>query len=148
MERVFNLIQQHHGDAFLVGAIPEEKIAVAEEMLGNRFPKSYRSLIAGFGAGDVLAIEILGIPKDLRTDEDREYNAVAYTLSLRKDHRLPDNFVIVGLTGYGPYYALVCSKSDPAFEGEVVLWDIGNPFETVAPNFATYLFDRLQNKLA
>ena len=145
MERVFDIIQQHQGDAFFVGAIPEEKIAVAEEMLGNRLPKSYRSLIARFG---VLAIEILGILKDPRTDEDGEYNAVAYTLSLRKDHRLPDNFVIVGLTGYGPYYALVCSKSDPTFEGEVVLWDIGNQFETVAPNFATYLFDRLQNKLA
>jgi hypothetical protein len=147
MERVFDLIQQHQGDAFFVGAIPEEKIVVAEEMLGNRLPKSYRSLIARFGAGDVLAIEILGILKDPRTDDDGEFNAVAYTLSLRKDHRLPDNFVIVGLTGYGPYYALVCSKSDPAFEGEVVLWDIGNQFETAAPNFADYLHDRLQNKL-
>ncbi len=148
MEPLFDLIQQHQGDACFIGAIPDEKIVVAEEMLGNRFPKSYRSLIARFGAGDLLAIEILGILNDPRTDEDGEYNAVAYTLSLRKDHRLPDNFVIVGLTGYGPYYALVCSKSDPAFEGEVVLWDIGNQFETVAPNFADYLFDRLQNKLA
>ncbi len=147
MERVFDLIQQQEGDACFVGAIPEEMIAVAEEMLGNRLPISYRSLIARFGAGDVLAIEILGILKDPRTDVDGEYNAVAYTLSLRKDHRLPDNLVIVGLTGYGPYYALVCSKSDPTFEGEVVLWDIGNQFETVAPNFATYLYDRLQNKL-
>jgi hypothetical protein len=111
-------------------------------------PISYRSFIATFGAGDVQAIEILGILNDPKLDKDGGYNAVAYTLSLRKDHRLPDNFVIVGLTGYGPYYALVCSKSDPTFEGEVVLWDIGNQFETVAPSFATYLFDRLQNKLA
>lgn len=148
MERLFDLIQQHQGDAFFVGAIPEETIAVAEEMLGNRLPISYRSLIARFGAGDLLAIEILGILKDPRTDEDGEFNAVAYTLSLRKDHRLPDNLVIVGLTGYGPYYALACSKSDPAFEGEVVLWDIGNQFEMVAPSFADYLVHRLQNKLA
>jgi hypothetical protein len=148
MERVFNLIQHHQGDAFFIGAIPEEKIVLAEEMLGNRLPQSYRSFIAKFGAGDVLAIEILGILKDPRTDDDGEFNAVAYTLSLRKDHRLPDNFVIVGLTGYGPYYALVCSKSDPTFEGEVVLWDIGNQFETVAPSFAHYLVHRLQNKLA
>ncbi|MBK9453742.1 MAG: hypothetical protein IPN95_30990 [Bacteroidetes bacterium] len=57
MERVFDLIQQHQGDAYFVGAIPEEKIVVAEEMLGNRLPKSYRSLIARFGAGDCLQLK-------------------------------------------------------------------------------------------
>jgi hypothetical protein len=132
MERLFDLIQQHQGDACFVGAIPEEKIVVAEEMLGNQLPISYRSLIATFG---VLAIEILRILNDPKIDKYGGYNAISYKLSLRKDHRLPDNFVMVGLTGYGPYYTLVCSKSDPASEGEVVLWDIGNQFETVASSF-------------
>ncbi|MBL0020584.1 MAG: SMI1/KNR4 family protein [Bacteroidetes bacterium] len=71
-------------------------------MLGNRLPISYRSFIATFGAGDVQAIEILGILNDPKLDKDGGYNAVAYTLSLRKDHRLPDNFVIVGFTDTDP----------------------------------------------
>lgn len=61
---LIELLQSNGASADLMGPVPEDEIATAEHDLGVVFPSTYRRFLRHFGAGNVLAFEIYGLPRD------------------------------------------------------------------------------------
>jgi hypothetical protein len=61
---LIELLQADGASADLMGPVPEDEIVAAERELGVIFPSNYRRFIRHFGAGNVLAYEIYGLPRD------------------------------------------------------------------------------------
>jgi hypothetical protein len=93
------------------GPFPEELVVRAEDVLGVRFPPSYRRFLQDFGCLSVSSEEIYGI-----VDEDLLRgpvpNGIWATLDERKKFGLEKQFVILGSTGSGGWYALDTSRAD------------------------------------
>ena len=125
------------------GSKPEELVKKAEDMLGVRFPPTYRQFLLDYGAGNFgSADEFYGV-----IDEDFENSSVPdgvwFTLTERRDAGLPGDLIVVGDTGMGELYCLNLA----AKEGPVVVIDPGFDMavrEEVAPDFGTFLLQRVQ----
>ena len=138
------MIEREGGGDF-TGIIPEELIERAEQLLGVRFPPTYRHFLHELGCGDIAGAEFYGIASD-----DLEHgtipNGIWLTLDERETSHLSDQMVIVGADGTGAYYALDLTRAGPEGEAPVVLWQPGAPASAcpvIARDFGVFFRDEV-----
>jgi hypothetical protein len=133
------------GGGDFTGPIPQELIDRAAELLGVRFPRTYRHFLHELGCGDIGGAEFYGIGSDnLLTGPIP--NGIWLTLDERETSRLSHQMVIVGADGTGGYYALDLTRADADGEAPVVLWQAGAPphaCPVVARDFGVFFRDEV-----
>jgi hypothetical protein len=80
-------------------------------------------------------------------------DAVWLTLKNRKAHNLPMSLVIIGDTGYGPYYAIDTAQKNTDGESPVIEWWSGLPDaegngRVIASDFGKFFLELVQESLA
>ncbi len=147
IERAFQIIEDNIVDSDFTGPISSEKIKVAENMLGVKFPKSYSRFLEKYGAGDIAGLELFGIINDPDTDGEMIPNGIWLTLNLRKELFLPKEFVVVAETGYGPYYVIDTSQKGEDFESPIYLWEVGDQRNKTSDSFGEFLLSLLKESI-
>lgn len=147
IEKAIQLIEVNIDTSDFCGPIMPDKVAYAETILGIVFPKSYSIFLHRYGAGDIAGIEIFGIIKDPKNDSEMIPNAIWLTQDLRKRYSLPQGFIVVSETGYGPYYVIDTLTVDENLESPVYIWDAGNKKEKVFNSFGEFLYILLSNSI-
>ena len=132
---LYELIKKNErrGD-FTHADVTEEKVAAAEDMLGNRLPAEYKRFLQAFGHGGIGGIEVLGVGKDgtlVFVNETLKY----------RTYGMPNHLVAIENCDEWVYCV-------DATDGEVVMWSIGEAHPTVAfESFEFYLLERLNDML-
>jgi hypothetical protein len=137
------------GEGDFTGPIPQQVVEEAEELLGVRFPPSYRQFLLKLGCGDVAGAEFYGIVDDnLRNGPIP--NGIWLTLDERETAKLPPKMVLVSFTGMSGYYALDLARVGENREAPVVMWQAGAPAEAcpvIAKDFGTFFLDEISSAL-
>lgn len=137
------------GEGDFTGPIPQQIVEEAEELLGVRFPPSYRQFLLKLGCGDVAGAEFYGIVDDnLRNGPIP--NGIWLTLDERATAQLPPKMVLVGFTGMSGYYALDLSRVGDNREAPVVMWQAGataSACPVIAKDFGTFFLDEVSSAL-
>jgi hypothetical protein len=136
---------ERSGEGDFTGPIPQQIVVEAEELLGVRFPPSYRQFLLKLGCGDVAGAEFYGIVDD-KLREGPIPNGIWLTLDERETAGLPPKMVLVGFTGMGGYYALDLSRVAENREAPVVMWQAGAPASAcpvIANDFGTFFLDEV-----
>ena len=120
---VAQIIDSYSEGPDYLGEVNPDEIDAAEEKLGVRFPKSYRSFLERYGCGN-LGCEIYGVG----VPETGVPSVVWYTLSEREEEFIPEWMVIVCVEGEH-VFCLDTSSFDENEECKVVSWILGLPFE-------------------
>lgn len=125
--------------ADFVGPRTAESVAQAEQMLGVKFPESYRQFLLCLGAGSVRGCELYGIVDNEGTASGVP-SVVWLTQRLRDSCGFPPSLIAISDTGYGGYHAIDTARGD----SPVVEWQ---PFDAseaccaIADDFGAYLFE-------
>jgi antitoxin YobK len=144
-ERARAIIDANKDKGTFAGPRPEDLVKKAESALGIRFPDAYRQFLLDYGAGNFGSAEFYGVIDD-DWEESSVPDGVWYTLNERVESGMPNELVVVGDTGTGDLYVLDLSDGD----GPVCIVDPGTAMtarERVAPDFGTFLLDRVQQIL-
>ncbi len=64
-EKIIKMIEEYGEERDFFGGASEEDIRNAEEILGLKFPQSYRAFLKEYGSGGICGVEILGIEGNL-----------------------------------------------------------------------------------
>lgn len=59
------MINEYSEEKDFFGEVTEKEISKAEEMLGLKFPQSYREFVKNYGSGGICGVEILGVQGEL-----------------------------------------------------------------------------------
>ena len=137
------------GDGDFTGPIPQQVVEEAEELLGVRFPPSYRQFLLKLGCGDVAGAEFYGIVDD-NLREGPIPNGIWLTLDERETAKLPPKMVLVAFTGMGGYYALDLARVAENREAPVVMWQAGaaaSACPVIAKDFGSFFLDEVSGAL-
>jgi hypothetical protein len=137
------------GGGDFTGPIPQQIVEEAEELLGVRFPPSYRQFLLKLGCGDVAGAEFYGIVDDNLRDGPIP-NGIWLTLDERETGKLPPKMVLVAFTGMIGYYALDLSRVGENREAPVVMWQTGAPGNAcpvIAKDFGSFFLDEVSSAL-
>ena len=138
------------GGGDFTGPIPQQIVEEAEELLGVRFPPSYRQFLLKLGCGDVAGAEFYGIVDD-NLRQGPIPNGIWLTLDERETGKLPPTMILVGFTGMSGYYALDLSRAGANREAPVVMWQAGTPVAAACPviatDFGSFFLDEVSNVL-
>jgi hypothetical protein len=128
-----------------VGQRDLKVVAAAEEALGLVFPPTYRRFVSELGAGSVGGREFYGVI-DADFTNSTAPNGIWLTLDERTTYALPSQFVIVGDTGMGEWYALDTQEKDANGESPVlILWPDGwQTVEVTAADFGSFFWDSVK----
>jgi hypothetical protein len=140
---------ERSGEGDFTGPIPQQIVEDAEELLGVRFPPSYRQFLLKLGCGDVAGAEFYGIVDD-NLAQGPIPNGIWLTLDERENGKLPPKMVLVGFTGMSGYYALDLSRAGENREAPVVMWQAGAPAAAcpiIAKDFGTFFLDEVSSAL-
>lgn len=107
------------------GSVPQDEIALSENILGVTFPPTFRRFLGTLGVGDVNNFEYYGLVPGRSISDEDVAPSIGVTLAERGRHGMPEGLVIVGDTGMGQWYVLDCSGVDGDSEGEVKIWEPG-----------------------
>src|SRR5919109_4743027 len=116
------LVDHNQDEADFTGGADPALIEQAERLLGLTFPPSYREFLARLGAGDLAGEEFYGIIPGLDMNDPTVPNMVGITKELHNAGTLPADMVVIGSTGYGPYYVIDTGRPDPRGEAPVLVW--------------------------
>jgi antitoxin YobK len=116
------LVADHADDADFTDGADPASIERAERLLGVSFPPSYREFLARLGAGNLGSREFYGIIPGFDMADPTVPNMVGVTKELQDAGTLPADIVVIGSTGYGPYYVIDTRRPDPRGEGPVLVW--------------------------
>ena len=89
------LMAEHHAWCDFEGPRSEELVALAESKLDLTFPPTYRRFLLEYGTGTFGTAEFYGVIHD-KFENSAAPDAIWYTLSERRQGRLPRNLVVVG----------------------------------------------------
>lgn len=147
----FDLIEAHAAQADFEGAKDEKLIARAEEILGLRFPPTYREFLRRYGCGDIAGQEFYGLLTEDFTNSGVP-DAIWLTLKQRASSGLPHHLVVVYAVGDGTYYALNCAERSVDEECPLVAWVPGasnasDHLEIVAKDFGAFMRETLEQSL-
>lgn len=133
VERVRRRLSEHESPFAIVGPTPDPTIARAEDALGCTFPPSYRAFLRTFG-GIALPAH-LGVVHDFvgvaptawpggEGDGRPAVDVVGHTLQARRERRLAEHLVVVGLgAGHQEWFCLDLSRQEGDGECPVLLFD-------------------------
>ena len=131
----------------IAGGAPESTISQAEATLGVRFPPSYRSFLAQYGAVGCGGFEVAGLFED--RDKFRPpywENVVTWNLRKRRGpHGLSPHYVAISHDGSEAAFLL--DTSTPELESPVVVLGPGWDFIVVAPDFNAFVSASLHDAL-
>jgi hypothetical protein len=127
------------------GPVPDEKIHLAEQLLGVPFPESYKAFIREFGS-----IEIDGFPLSGLTQRDvgESGDVVAFTKHCRTEYKLPVQYIALNFQDGDYFLSIDTSKTDDLSESPIVLIDPVKKQRhgpVSAPSFGNYLVAYLSN---
>jgi hypothetical protein len=137
---------------FEATVIDTQLINAAEKVLGIPFPPTYRCFLSEYGSGGKGALEVYGLTRNSSVNfrEGSVPNGVWLTLKERKEGRLPSQFIIIGSTGDGFWYALDSSKINAEGEYPVVICGFGENNEgsqKVNEDFGEFFLEQIQQSL-
>ncbi|MEX0676874.1 MAG: SMI1/KNR4 family protein [Pirellulales bacterium] len=152
MYAAFELIRNNASFVDFAGPQPDDRVTRAQAALGIDFPPTYEEFVAMLGCGGLGSAEFYGVVAD---DFERSSapDAIWLTLKHRKDCSIPDDFIVVGSTGDGGFYAIDTAKKNADGEGPVVEWWPGFPDaddspRVVAPDFGAFFLDEITQAIA
>jgi antitoxin YobK len=126
------------------GAKPEQLVAKAENVLGLRFPPSYRRFLLEMGCGSVNGFEVYGLIND-NFEKSTVPNGIWLTLDERRSIGLDHRYILISESGDGSYYAIDTENLDNAKEAAVVrLSADGHSHEKVANSFGSYFLESVR----
>ncbi|HEY2495012.1 MAG TPA: SMI1/KNR4 family protein [Paenibacillus sp.] len=64
-EKIIQMIEEYGEERDFFEGASEEDIRNAEEMLGLKFPQSYREFLKEYGSGGICGVEVLGVQGNL-----------------------------------------------------------------------------------
>jgi hypothetical protein len=140
---------ERSGEGEFTGPIPQQIVEEAEELLGLRFPPSYRQFLLKLGCGDIAGAEFYGIVDD-NLREGPIPNGIWLTLDERETGQLPPKMVLVAFTGMTGYFALDLARAGENREAPVVMWRAGVKPEAcpvIAKDFGSLFLDEVSNAL-
>ncbi len=142
------LIEENIEEADFFGKIDNSTIEKCENHLGVLLPLSYKEFILKYGSGDILGIEIYGLVGNIIENEKGIPSTVWITMNSRDDQhiKLPKKYIIIGVTGYGPYYVIDTSELNNN-EAPVYIWDIGDNRKKIADSFGQFIYEEIKNML-
>ena len=133
---------------WIAGGAPESAIAEAEAALGVRFPQSYRSFLARFGAANGYGFMVAGLFHYL----DRSHPPLwldVVTLNLKwvspLARGMPPRYIAIGDDGGD--YTFFLDTGAPEPESPVVVLGPGADYVVVARNFNAYVVARSQDAI-
>src|SRR5687767_373400 len=128
------------GRCTVPGRASEEIIASAEARLGVRFPQSYRTFLAAYGAALCEGFEIAGLFPHADTDRPPLWSdVVAMNLRIRHRAHLPEGYVAISSDGVEVTYYLDTAKIRDDGECAVVALGPGVDRAEVATDFSEFL---------
>ncbi len=130
------------------GAKPESLILRAEEVLGIRFPPTYRKFLIHHGGAAIRGYEFYGLLHDDFQNSGIP-DAVWVTLRHRTTENLPPSLILIQPTGDGGYYAIDVSRVNPDGDSPIIVWwcGSGQPLErceVVANDFGAFLLEEVR----
>jgi SMI1/KNR4 family protein SUKH-1 len=126
----------------VAGGASESTIAEAEATLGVRFPPSYRSFLAQFGAAVGRGFSIAGLFHHLDQSTPPLWeNVVTWNLRNRRVTRglIPARYIAISSDGGDYIFYLDTGTMDT--ESPVVVLGPGRDYVVVAPDFNTFVID-------
>ncbi|GGI12963.1 SMI1/KNR4 family protein [Gottfriedia solisilvae] len=146
------LLEENDVECDYIGECSELLIEKAELALGLNFPKIYRHFIGKYGAGVFGTWEILGITNEnfLESYTPDNPDAIRFTLSKRKENKLPNNFITIIDYLYDIIYCLDLNNLNEEGEPAVVSFNIDEDWgeiEIVAEDFGDFLLYIMQNAI-
>lgn len=150
-QKAKEIIMNEEEIADFVGDRTDELISLAEEKLGLKFTGLYLDYLKTFGAGNFGAQEIYGII-DADFENSSVPDAVWYTLTERKEIRLPDNLLVIYDTGSDELFCLDFNQRDDNGEPKVVSLVPGvdlesQTYELIANDFGDFLLDLVKQEV-
>ena len=138
---------QEHEDIYFENSTSTVLITDSEEILGVRFPETYRKFLEDFGVLAFGSLEVFGISThDLY--QDNSYNAIKLTLDRRSDFDLPNNFVTIASLGNGMEYYLDCDHLKNGHNCVKLFWRAipinDQEPKIVADDFGEFLLEEIQ----
>ena len=138
------IIEDNLEESDFAGKIESDIINKTENILGVKYPKSYRKFVENYGCGDIFGIEIFGIISDPITDTQAIPNSLWITNEF-KNKGLPKGYVIISETGDGSYYVINTNIKNKDNESPIYIW---NPFnlkeKKVSESFGHFLLTLLK----
>lgn len=125
--------------------VPEELISEAENKLGLIFPPSYRLFLKIYGAAALKggpAIAGIQYPPKMDDNEPPSWSSVVQDTLMYRPNCAPENSIAISCDGMDMTYHLICSQSDPNYEGYIIEWGPGSDYKTP---FATSFLDFCEN---
>jgi len=150
-ENAVKLIRLHSDQTYLVGKRSLELVMLAEKVLGLTFPNFYRQFLLDFGAGSVGGMEIYGIINDDFVNSSVP-DAIWYTLNLRRETKIPHDYVVIAAVGDGRIFVLDTDNTQMV-EGQMHLYYPGllpseQPDEKVSSEFSTWFYEEVKRELS
>jgi antitoxin YobK len=150
-QKAKEIIMNEEEIADFVGERTDELISLAEEKLGLKFTGLYLDYLKTFGAGNFGAQEIYGII-DADFENSSVPDAIWYTLTERKEIRLPDNLLVIYDTGSDELFCLDFNQRDDNGEPKVVSLVPGvdlesQTYEIIANDFGDFLLDLVKQEV-
>lgn len=134
---------EQSGEGDFSGPRSEEVVAAAEELIGHKFPPTYRDFLLRYGCGDIRGQEFYGITRGA-IDDDGIPSSIWHTLDRRRERRFPDHLLVVYELGDGSLSCLDFSQRRADGECPVVIWypisEAGARLEIEAEDFGALLF--------
>jgi hypothetical protein len=128
------------GDCF--GPVPEARVADAERELGTTFPPSYRVFLRHFGAANVGAYQIHGLPDPPQDDAIPFWLDLVEAVRMTRSghHPMPHELLYLTNSGGDTWYYLDTSRRDAAGECPVVEFgSVAEQGAIVAESFLAFL---------
>ena len=139
------MIGQYPKIAHCLGGVDEARITAAEDVLGVRFPDSYREFLRRFGRLNFGGSEFYGLEQHLL--DVHQSSCVKNTLWERKMGDFPYSLVVIYNTGWeGEVFCLDTSQMSEDNECPVVNWIGGmeeshQPREVIAHTFLDFMIE-------
>ncbi|PEL09239.1 SMI1/KNR4 family protein [Bacillus sp. AFS017336] len=151
-EKALALLEQDKVNSEYIGECSDLIIEKAEITLGLKFPNIYRHFIRKYGSGVFATWDILGITNENFYEAYNPDNpdAIRFTLSKRKENKLPDNFISIIDYDYEILYCLDLNKLNNEGEPAVVSFNIGEDWgkqEMIAEDFGDFLLEIIHDEL-
>lgn len=150
-ENAVTLIRLHSDQTYLVGKRSLELVMLAEKVLGLTFPNFYRQFLLDFGAGSIGGTEIYGVIDDDFFNSSVP-DAIWYTLTLRRETKIPHDYVVIAEVGDGRIFVLDTDATRTT-EGQIYLYYPGllpseQPDEKALGEFSTWFYEEVKRELS
>ena len=151
IKTALKLISEHVELADFENHKSEKLIKKAEQVLGIKYPPSYRMFLKQLGCGSIAGQEFYGLV-DENFNKSGIPDGVWLTLNERISSNLPENLIIISSAGDGMDFVLDSDQPNSNNEYPVVAWIPGlskmdDKLEVVAPDFGEFFLETISDAI-